>query len=191
MDMITDLPTLTPEQEELRQLLQRAEAGDTAVLSALRRFLDDSPRVWEQVGDLAAHVRDGLVRLVAGDNLLLGESLARKVAALEQELAGEDAPAVERLLAQRLAFCWLEAAFLDGLSLEAGGASLRQGDELRRRRDSANRRFLAGVRQLAAVRRLRLPILTPLRLAPETMPDASTRGRARQTVAAGGAARAK
>ena len=185
METCTDLPALTPEQEELRQLLQRAEAGDTAVPPALRRFLDDTPKVWEQFGDLAAHVRAGLVRLVAGDNLLLGESLNRKVEALQQELAGPDPLPLERLLAQRVAFCWLEVAFLDGLSVQTTNATLRQGDELRRRRDSASRRLLAGVRQLAVVRRLRPPVVSPLRLAPQTVPEDAAGGRARPVEPAG------
>ena len=88
------------EMDELAQLLKRAEAGDRSVLPQLQRALDGNPDLWRGYGDLAAHAEASLAMLAAGPNLLLAESLRRKLAELKAELGGESpSPPLQPLLA--------------------------------------------------------------------------------------------
>ena len=82
-------------QAELARLLQRAEAGDRSVLPQLRQVLDSDDHLWRSYGDLAAHAEASLAMLAAGPNLLLAESLKRKLAELKAELGGESPSPLE------------------------------------------------------------------------------------------------
>ena len=65
--------------EDVRLLLARAEQGDASVLAELRALLDANGEVWRRIGDLAGHAEIALIDLAAGTNLLLKESIARKL----------------------------------------------------------------------------------------------------------------
>jgi len=151
-------------QADLAQLLKRAEAGDRSVLPQLQRALDGNAALWRGYGDLAAHAEASLAMLAAGPNLLLAESLKRKLAALKAELGGESPSALERLLIERVTATWLQTAYFDGLLAQAGGAGEARLRALQRQQDAAHRRHLAGIKQLAVVRRLLRPAPSPLEL---------------------------
>jgi hypothetical protein len=76
-----------PAGDELQALIARAEQGDLSALPALRALLDGRPDIWHYVGDLAAQAQAAMVELVAGDNLLVRESVDRKLGAMKTELA--------------------------------------------------------------------------------------------------------
>jgi hypothetical protein len=164
-------------QADLAQLLKRAEAGDRSVLPQLRRALDGDPDLWRGYGDLAAHAEASLAMLAAGPNLLLAESLKRKLAELKAELGGESPSPLERLLVERVTATWLQVNYHDGLLAQAAGAGEARLKALRQQQDAAHRRHLAALKQLAVVRRLLRPAPSPLELlrAPvgETSPGAA------------------
>ena len=84
------------------------------------------------------------------------ESLTRSVAALKAELAGPAAPPLERLLAERVACCWMQAGQADAAfaGLRGQGLSVAQLDLLQRRQERTQRSYLAAIKALATVRRL-------------------------------------
>ena len=84
------------EKDGLAQLLKRAEAGDRSVLPQLQRALDSNAALWRGYGDLAAHAEASLAMLAAGPNLLLAESLKRKLAELKAELGGASPSPLEK-----------------------------------------------------------------------------------------------
>ncbi len=141
-------------EAEIRNLMNRAGAGDPTDLAALRRALDRHPEVWRSHGDLAAHARDAWIGLVAGPDLALAESLARRVAAMQAELAGPDPSPLEALLAGRIVACWLQVSYADAAAAQSGGMTIHQADHVIRRQDSAHRRYLTAVGALATVRRM-------------------------------------
>ena len=108
--------------EALRQLVQRAERGDESVLPELRRLLDREPGLWKFAGDMGRIAEDSLVALAAGPNLLLKESLGRKLAAMKGELAGPAPSLLDRLLAERVALCWLATTYSDAAYAQARGS---------------------------------------------------------------------
>ena len=151
-------------QADLAQLLKRAEAGDRSVLPQLQRALDGNAALWRGYGDLAAHAEASLAMLAAGPNLLLAESLKRKLAALKAELGGEAPSPLERLLVERVTATWLQTNYHDGLVAQAAGAGEARLRALQRQQDAAHRRHLAGIKQLALIRKLLRPAPSPLEL---------------------------
>jgi hypothetical protein len=152
------------EKDVLAQLLKRAEAGDRGALPELRRVLDGDPELWRAYGDLAAHAEVSLAMLAAGPNLLMAESLKRKLAELKAELGGESPSPLERLLVERVTATWLQTNYHDGLVAQAAGAGEARLRALQRLQDAAHRRHLAAIKQLAVVRRLLRPAPSPLEL---------------------------
>jgi hypothetical protein len=91
-------PPETSAEERLRWLMARAEQGDATVLPELRAALNANPRAWQESGDLARIAEESWIRLAAGDDLRLRESLARRVAELKRSW-----PARRRRRSRR---CW-------------------------------------------------------------------------------------
>jgi len=178
---MANTPTTKPAErlteDEIRQLVQRAEQGDVSALPALRTLLDESPAVWQQYGDLALQSECSLIRLVAGQNGMMSECLVRKLATMKAELAGASPSPLERLLAERIAACWLQTAYFDAVIAQSGGVSPVKAAELRQMQDAGHRRFLSGARTLATIRKLLRPVPSALDLL--SQPVAETNGRAR------------
>jgi hypothetical protein len=170
MDTKTDPKTqaeaeVQKQQEALAQLLTRAEQGDQTVLPALRAVLDASPALWRHYGDLALQAEAALGVLAAGKNLLLGESLQRKLAAMKEELAGKSPSPLERLLVERVTATWLQTNYYDALVAQNKGASDTQSRRLQGLQDAAHRRHLTALRALATVRKLLTPAPSPIEVA--------------------------
>jgi hypothetical protein len=151
--------------EELALLLVRAEQGDRSVLPALRKVLEGNPALWEHYGDLALQAEAALVQLAAGANLLMAESLMRKLASLKAELGGPAPSPLERLLVARVTATWLQTAYYDGLIAQATDSNPARGKMLQRHQDGAHRRHLAAIKTLATVRKLLTPALSPVAVA--------------------------
>jgi hypothetical protein len=140
--------------EEVEAMVARARSGDREVLPRLKQFLDDHPEVWRRGGDLARQSMEMWINLIAGSDLIVGESLCRKVAALSTELAGPASTVLERLLVERVAACWLQVHYADATVAQAVDVSLKQAAYVQRRQDAAHRRYLSAIGALAMVRRL-------------------------------------
>jgi hypothetical protein len=136
-----------------RQLVQRVNAGDEQALQDLRDILDTCPGVWQHVGNLAAHAEMSLIRMIAGKDRLLLESLQRSAAEMRAELSRPDASELEKLAVQRVVACWLQLQHADAASA-APDQSLQQGKFWAQEQDRAHRRYLTAVKQLTTLRQL-------------------------------------
>ncbi len=154
----------TDANDELARLLARAEQGDRSVLPQLREALDANAPVWQHYGDLAGQAQASLVTLAAGPNLLMAESLLRKLAAMKAELGGESAPPLERLLVERVVMTWLQTAYYDALAAQSGGMTEARLKLIQRQQDAAHRRHLGALKSLAVVRKLLKPAPSTLEL---------------------------
>ena len=152
-----------PYSAETRQLLQRAQAGDPAVLSELRELLNARPALWQQLGDLGSHVEEALLGLAAGKSLLARESIRRRMDELRAELAGPAASPVETLLVNRVVICWAQCHLADLEAAQKAKAG-PQGAHTERRQSGAQARYRGAMRQLVVVRKLVRPPLSPLEL---------------------------
>jgi hypothetical protein len=139
----------------------------------IKQFLDEHPQVWSELGDLARHAEEAMIRLIAGDNLFVAECIRRDLAALREELAGPSPSPLERILIQRVVLCRLQThkADLDAAALDQGTSA--HGPHAQRRQDAAHKRFLAAAKQLALVRKLLTPSLPQITLA---LPPSPTNG---------------
>jgi hypothetical protein len=135
--------------------VEQASKGDTTVLPQLRRLLDDNPELRRQFGDLARHAEEALIGQAAGDDLVLRESLTRKLVELKADLAANNP--VERLIVERVVACWVACNHADTIFGQTRGAESTRTEQLRRRQDSASRRLLESVKLLTTVRRLQKP----------------------------------
>jgi hypothetical protein len=161
------------DMERLAELVQRAQQGDMTVLPLLREALEADPSLWQEYGDLAAQAQEAWLQLLSGTDYLLAESVRLKLGALRQELGAEGASPLEKLLVERIVACWLQTHYADALYAQAKGpqstTSVRQ--ELMKRQESSQRRYLAAIKQLALVRKLLKPALSPLQLALGTVSE--------------------
>jgi hypothetical protein len=151
-------PAGPTDQAERHEVIKRAQQGDRQALPRMLAIFDEEgPRYAELFGNMATHVEKALVSGAAGNNFAVREGLERKLSTLRGELAGPDPTPIERLLAERAAFCWLTVYEYERNYSDSGNISLRQGEYYQRRIDAAHRRFLSSLRTLAAVRKLGLP----------------------------------
>jgi hypothetical protein len=139
---------------ELRELLALAKEGDQSALPRLREILDGHPEVWGWYGDLAMHVQSAYIGLVTGTDLGLAEALRRKVASLKDELSGPVPTPIERLLAERVASCWLQLQWAEATIARPCNVSVKQAGFALRQQNSAHRRYMTALGALATVQRL-------------------------------------
>jgi hypothetical protein len=99
------------------------------------------------------------VSAMAGKDVGFREAVRRKLELLRADLLGENPTPVERLLAERVAACWLQVQDAELRAAQARDATLRQAEFHQKRMDAANRRLLAAVKTLALVRKLAVPAL--------------------------------
>ena len=135
-----------------RQLAEQANNGDPGALQRLRKALDESPEVWQRMGDLAAHARLTLIRLIAAGDMLLFESIQRQARDMESQLMGPTATLLERLSVERVVSTWLQLQYADAMCATADG--LAQAKFWSQNQDRAHRRHMSAVRQLSTVREL-------------------------------------
>ena len=153
----TDSPNNPQEElldrEEFQNTVDAANLGDTDKILELQQLLDKHPEIWNQLGDLSKHAVMSLVRLIAGDNRCLHESIIRSVQQLTLDLSELQQPtAVERLLISGVVCAWLEVQLAIEKSTSLGEESLRRSRFHLKLRESANRRFESSVRALQQYR---------------------------------------
>lgn len=143
-------------------LVKRADKGDVAALRELRCVYDTLPDLWREVGDLARQAEFAWIKASLGDQRSAREATERMAAELRRQLGGEDAPPLERLLAERAVVCWLQLNYVDTiLAQRLGGDGLTRGqiEMYQEWLDRAQKRYLAALKTLAQVRRLLVSVV--------------------------------
>jgi hypothetical protein len=140
--------------------MEQVQEGNATALEALDIMLQ-IPAVVDQLGgDLGRQAEYALIRMAAGDNVACEQALIRKLKLLRDELAGPNPTALERLLVDRVAACWLQVQHADTLyAQQMDSLSQEWGDYYQRRMDRAHKRYLSAIKTLALVRKLALPVL--------------------------------
>jgi hypothetical protein len=165
------IPSVIP--PELNTVIAAANAGDMSALPDLRRALTDHPDLVDRLGDLAAHVEQGLIALAAGPSLAGSEAITAHLAKMRAELGEASASPLEKLLVRRVVLCWLAAhqADLERLELAHGHAAEALRAAAEKRANRAHARFLSASKALATVRKLLRPELSPVELAIAVVPE--------------------
>jgi hypothetical protein len=110
-------------------------------------------------GDLAKQSQLALINKLSGPNLVFQESLPRKLDLMREELSGPNPTALERLLVERIATCWLHLYLLETSYAQSQNASMDLGNYYQRSLSAAQKRYLAAIKTLAVVRKLAVPVL--------------------------------
>lgn len=150
--------------EEIHAVIERANQGDRSVMPRFLEIFNADPRGMTLVcgGELAWLAESAAIQRMAGKNLALAHALGAKLAALRAALAGPDASPVERLLAERVALCWLDVHDWDIRHNQAATEGFKVGHPLsdaghehyQTMRDRANRRYLLALKALAQIQKL-------------------------------------
>lgn len=135
-------------------LVERGQQGDETVLPQLRALLDENPSVWQECSDLARHVVRTWIETIAGTDLVVRESLQRRVAAMRDSFAGDTPTLVEQLLIERILIAWLQCIESEIGALNANRTSPRMVRFHAQRQDAAGRGFNAAVKALGDYRKL-------------------------------------
>jgi hypothetical protein len=140
-------------------LANRAQQGDESAMVPLRKLMQDPAYVEALGGNLAHRTQVALIDKYSGKNLMVKESIGRKLDLMRAELAGLNPSPLERLLADRIVACWLhlhhlEAIYVGKDSMELGLATFYQ-----RSISAAQKRYLAAIKTLAIVRKMAVPVL--------------------------------
>jgi hypothetical protein len=159
-------------EKTLAEWVRRAEMGDATVMPMLSAIFDVAPSRWKRYGGLAVRVEAVWLKLTAGDNLMLRETVRRQLEEMKAELAGEAATPLERLLVDRVAATWLQCQLADAGAAAQGCTPSEEATALRRQ-NAAHKRHLQALKSLAVVRRLLRPRLSPVQLAARMDPGAA------------------
>ena len=157
--------TKTPPAQKtdgLTDMLHRAMTGDASAIPELWELMKTHTglsAVVADMGDLARKTEERIVDTAAGKNLLFKESMVRKLQSMRAELAGPNPTPLEKLLAERIALCWLTLHDTEVRLAQANDLTMRQNEHWQRRIDHAHRRYLTAIRTLATVRKLALPVV--------------------------------
>ena len=142
---------LTP----LEATLILARRGNKECLPRLRRALDEHPELWQHFGNLALQSQESWLRLIAGKDLYLAESLRRHLDAMRSELAGPSPSPLDKLLVDRVLACNVQVLYFDAIeTTDSTAENMRVARYRMDRRDQAHKQFLSAVKMLATVRNL-------------------------------------
>jgi hypothetical protein len=145
---------LIGDRGKLMALIDRAQNGDNDALPALRKVLNQAPRVARFV-DLARNVERSIIEEMSGDDAFIREAMPRNLKTMRTQIAGENPSTLERLLAERIVVCWLELQYFQTIYMQnLNNMTIPQSDHHQRRIDKAHRRYLSSVKALAQIRKL-------------------------------------
>jgi hypothetical protein len=147
------------EIDHLDWLLQLARQGDQDVLPELRAWLERSA-VWRQFGDLGQQARDAWLRLIAGNDLVLRESLIRKLRELQGELTPGEPTPIERLLVDRVLANWLRLHYAELAATQSTNRP-KLAEFWDRRQSRAERAYLTSMAALTTMRRFLSMVAVP------------------------------
>lgn len=148
----------TTTAEGRKEIMRRAQAGDTSVVPALRRILREDDDELIDSGHLA---RMALARAAAREgDLLTREVYMAQMERDAEELAGPNPSPLEKVLAERVAISRFRCYYYECLCVMGlRKDTLNLDDHKHKRLARAQRDFLSACRALAQVRKLELPFV--------------------------------
>ena len=148
----------TTTAEGRKEIMRRAQAGDTSVVPALRKLLREDDDELIDAGHLA---RMALARAATREgDLLTREVYMAQMERNAEELAGPNPSPLEKVLAERVAISRFRCYYYECLcAMGLRKDTLNLDDHKHKRLARAQRDFLSSCRALAQVRKLELPFV--------------------------------
>ena len=140
----------------LDKLVKKAEKGNKKVLPEIREILADSPELTWRFANLAQLAESQLIDVMSKDkDLAAKEIVEHQLAAMREDISGENPSPLERLLAERVVATWLQVQLFEALYFtNLHNLTLNQANYYQKRIDRAHRNHLSAIRTLAQIRKL-------------------------------------
>ena len=125
-------------------------------VEALKKVFEESPYIWQQVGNLAARVKDSIISAQCDNSHILIEATKKKVADLRDNLGWKSSSQLEKIIIEQVCLNWLR---LNSLELTHENKlreshTLAVGEHWDKLLSQAQKRYLRACESLAKVRKL-------------------------------------
>ena len=146
--------------EELRAL-EQANSGDERSRDAVRALMVRRPELVQAFGTRAACAERSILSTICDGQIIAEEAIRAELRAKREELSQPGDGALERVLVERTALCWLATTTAEQCRAErwSEGVSPEMGLFWDRHVGRLHHDFLRACAALARVRRLRRPAL--------------------------------
>ena len=161
----SDPAAMTKEEKEahrdtvgrLEELVEKAGKGDKKPLPEVRKILKESPELAWQLMDVGRVAEWRYTEMMLKEeDFGKKEVLKAQLAAMREEIAGDNPSPLELLLAERIVLTWLQIQLFEDLyaSSISKSMTIAQGNYKQKRIDQAYKRYLSAIRTLAQIRKL-------------------------------------
>ena len=143
--------------ERLAELVEKAGKGDKKPLPEIRNILKESPELAWQLMDVGRVAEWRYTEMMLKEEDFGKKEVLRcQLAAMREEIAGDNPSTLERLLVERIVLTWLQIQLFEDLyaSSLSKSMTLAQGNYKQKMIDQAYRRHLYALRMLAQIRKL-------------------------------------
>lgn len=122
----------------------------------LSKLFDENPHIWQQVGNLAARVKDSIIEMQCGQNHLIIEATKRNVAKMRDQLGWENSSQLEKIIIEQVCLNWLRLNSLELIHEQKTREphTFAAGDHWDKLLTQAQKRYLRACESLAKVRKL-------------------------------------
>jgi hypothetical protein len=127
-----------------------------ADLEALKKILDENPKVWQSAGNLTIGMQKGIVSKHFSNSAFVQESIERYLLELRNQLGWKDATELEKILIRQVCLCWLNLHITEARKLEttSGNHSMREGIYWEKALIAAQKRYLKAVETLGKMQKI-------------------------------------
>lgn len=125
-------------------------------IEALDKLFQESPQLWENIGNITARVRDSIIKNGLGSNHLVYEATKKKVADLRNKLGWKDSSELEKIIIEQVCLNWLRLNLLENTHEQKTREqhTLTVGEHWDKLLTQAQKRYLRACESLAKVRKL-------------------------------------
>lgn len=140
---------------ERLKIARRPSADD---IEALKQLMSEKPDVWHEVGNMMQQSRDHYVQEL-NTSALMKEAVKFHVEEMTKGLSHDHDGALETLLIEQLAFCWVRLSVVEQqyTNVMKGSHTLTLGLYWEKRLTAAHKRYQKACESLARVRKLLRP----------------------------------
>jgi len=125
-------------------------------IEALDKLFEESPYIWQQVGNIAARVKDSIISAQSGKSHIIIEATKKKVADMRDKLGWKDSSQLEKIIIEQVCLNWLRLNALELTHDQKTREShtLPVGEHWDKLLTQAQKRYLRACESLAKVRKL-------------------------------------
>ena len=175
---ILRFPGKVPQQEQKRitKIIDDADHSRKGSHAALCQLFDQYPELARVAGEIAERAEDSILETATGGNVLVKESMRRRLVVMRADLAMPSDGVLERLLVDRVALCWLALNSAEQLRADKWRPSIstEAADFWDRHISRLSGDFLKACKALGLVRRLLRPTVAQMNIAEQQVNILST-----------------